>query len=848
MDELLNDFLVETNEHIDAADVQLVLFEKNPGDKSIVASIFRLLHTIKGTCGFLGLSRLEHISHAAEALISRLREGATGTAEIVSSILIAVDRIKFILKELEKSGQEPDGDDEDLIGVIEGQIERSYHDDKAGDEQPGQIDSPAGIEPAKAHETATARSSLDIGAKRTETVRIAVDMLEQIMLLVSELVLTRNQLLDLSRINEDEATKAPLQRLSALTTDLQDKVMRARMQPVERLFSNLPRLVRDLSLELGKKLELVTNGGDTELDRQLIELIRDPLTHLLRNCADHGIEPVEERLAAGKPTTGTIQVVASHHAGFITIEVSDDGRGLDIGRIKAKALANGITTAAELATLSDEEVSRFIFVPAFSTADTITSISGRGIGMDVVRENIEEIGGSISLTSIAGKGTKFSLKIPLTLAIMPALIVHAGRHRFALPQHSVVEVVGINENDTRHEIDHVRGSLVLRLRDEILPLTDLRQVLAIDTRHQSNQEDRAVVMRIGTQSFAILVDAVADVKEVVVKPLGASIAHLAAFSGQTILGDGSVVLILDPTGIASLLGLAQTSDYKLLPGTETTSFSASTRIVLFRAGPGAIKAIPLSLITRIEMIQKEMIEHSDDVYVMRHQNHLMLLLPVGQLSERSEHPVLVLSVGGECMGLLVDEIYDIVEETLDVEIASTTPGIIGSVRIRDMVVELIDVAHFMRIGRPDAFARQFTRRFRILLVDDKLFFRDMLSPVLKAAGYDVTCAESGDEALSLFTKGHAFDAVVTDIEMPNMNGYTLARTLTSDERYSNLPVIALAAHASPTIEQAAAASGMCRVVGKFDRSALLRALEANLKIETLGNYELERGLIKGLAA
>jgi len=847
MDELLNDFLVETNEHIEAADVQLVLFEKNPGDKSIVASIFRLLHTIKGTCGFLGLSRLEHLSHAAEALISRLREGAAGTAEIVSSILIAVDRIKFILKELEQSGQEPGGDDHDLIGVIEGQIEKSYHDDKPA-EDPNSIETAIGAELAKAGEAGARKPATETGNKRTETVRVAVDMLEQIMLLVSELVLTRNQLLDLSRISEDEATKAPLQRLSALTTDLQDKVMRARMQPVERLFANLPRLVRDLSLELGKKLELVTNGGDTELDRQLIELIRDPLTHLLRNCADHGIEQVQDRLAAGKPAVGTIQVIASHHAGFITIEVSDDGRGLDISRIRSKALAQGLTTATELATLSDEEISRFIFLPAFSTADTVTSISGRGIGMDVVRENIEEIGGSISLTSVTGKGTKFSLKIPLTLAIMPALIVHAGMHRFALPQHSVVEVVGINENDTRHEIDHVRGSLVLRLRNEVLPLTDLRQVLSIEPGQQPGREDRAVVMRIGTQSFAILVDAVADVKEVVVKPLGASIAHITAFSGQTILGDGSVVLILDPTGIASLLGLTQSSDYKIITGTDGPSFSASTRIVLFRAGPGAIKAIPLSLITRIEMIQKELIEQSDDVYVMRHQNHLMLLLPVGELSDRPEHPVLVLSVGGESMGLLVDEIHDIVEETLDVEIASTTPGIIGSVRIRDMVVELIDVAHFMRIGRPDAFARQFTRRFRILLVDDKLFFRDMLSPVLKAAGYDVTCAESGEEALSLFTKGQHFDAVVTDIEMPNMSGYTLARTLTSDERHKDLPVVALAAHASPTIEQAAAASGMCKVVGKFDRTALLHALEANLQIETLGNYELERRLIGGLAA
>lgn len=844
MDELLNDFLVETAEHIDAAGAQLVLFERNPSDKSIISSIFRLLHTIKGTCGFLGLTRLELLTHAAEALISRLREGVPATSEMVSLILEAVDRVKYILNELEAHAREPGGDDADLIESLEAQIARSYTDGREA-EIVSQLERAVRTpEPAMMHAAGAGETS----PRRTETIRVAVGVLERVMLLVSELVLTRNQLLDLSRRQEDETTKAPLQRLSTLTTDLQDTVMRARMQPMGRLFASLPRLVRDLSLELGKKLNLVTDGGDTELDRQLIEFIRDPLTHLLRNCADHGIEPAAERIAAGKPEAGTIQVMASHEAGYITIEVSDDGRGLDLARIRTKALMQGLATPAELAAMADDELCRFIFVPSFSTADTVTSISGRGIGMDVVRDNIEEIGGSISLTTTAGKGTRFSMKIPLTLAIAPALIVQVGSHRFALPQHSVVEVVGIG-NDSQHQIESVRGCLVLRLREEVLPLLDLEVMLGIvDDEAEVVLERRVVVMRVGAHAFGVMVDSVADVQEVVVKPLGASLAHLAVFSGHTILGDGSVVLILDPAGLAAGLGLVHSNDYTVVPAVETPAAPKGIRLVLFKAGHGSVKAIPLSLIARIEVVTAASLERSDDMFIMQHRGQLMLLLPVGNVEFAAEHPVLVLGVGGENMGLIVEEILDIVEEPLDLEIASTTPGVIGSARIRDTIVEILDVAHFMRIARPNAFARAFTKRFQVLLVDDKPFFRDMLSPVLSAAGYQVTTAESGHEALNHLGKGRTFDAVITDLDMPDMSGYALASALAGDPRCAQIPVLALAAHASPAIEQAAAVSGMRGVVGKFDRAALLQALEKILDIRELGGHDLEARIMGGLAA
>ena len=559
MDELLNDFLAETSEHLESASTQLVMFESDPSNSAIVSSIFRLVHTIKGTCGFLGLTRLEALTHAAEAVISRLRDGRAATPEMVSLILAAVDRVKIILAEIEAHAAEPPGDDAALIGELEAQLEslEAFDHAEAGLAVAGPADDPgAAPRPANAAPSASAAAAGSDRLKRSETIRVDVSSLERIMVLVSELVLTRNQLLEINRKQEDEAVKAPMQRLSSLTSDLQDSVMRARMQPLSRLFARLPRLVRELAVETRKKLALVVDGGDTELDRQLIEVVRDPLTHILRNAADHGIELPADRIMAGKPEHGTIRISASHEAGYISVSIADDGRGLDVERIKAKALARGLVGLADLDDLPPEQVYRFIFLPEFSTAAKVTSISGRGVGLDVVRENIETIGGSIAVTSTFGKGTSFNLKIPLTLAIAPALIVETGHQRYALPQQSVVEAIGFGQGSP-HRVERVQGAMVLRLRDKVIPLVDLRDTFKLP--HEADAQSKlAVVMRFGAHLFAVLVDHVADVQEIVVKPLGASLAHLFMFSGHTILGDGSVVLILDPVGLARSIGLTQT--------------------------------------------------------------------------------------------------------------------------------------------------------------------------------------------------------------------------------------------------------------------------------------------------
>ena len=856
MDDLLNDFLVETSEHIEAASSQLIQFEIDPTNSAILASVFRLVHTIKGTCGFLGLSRLEALTHAAEAVMSHLRDGASATPTLVTLILTVVDRIRVILAELETTGSEPRGDDADLIEALE-----THRDDlePRGEPPAGPaFAAPAATAPdhavatASAGEVNTPVAAPTTRTKRTESIRVDVTALERIMVLVSELVLTRNQLLEINRKQEDESIKAPMQRLSALTSDLQDSVMRARMQPLSRLFTRLPRLIRELAVETRKRLTLVVDGGETELDRQLIEVIRDPLTHLLRNAADHGIELPEQRVAAGKPDTGTIRISASHEAGYIAVAVADDGRGLDIEKIKAKALSRGLVGLGDLEHMPPEAIYRFIFVPEFSTATTVTSISGRGVGLDVVRENIETIGGSITVTSTQGKGTSFNLKIPLTLAIAPALIVDAGSHRFALPQQSVIEAIGFGEGAS-HKVERIEGGLVLRLRDKVLPLVDLSEIFKLDHGPVAVEDVKlAIIMRFGSHAFGIVVDAVADVQEIVVKPLGASLAHLYVFSGHTILGDGSVVLILDTVGIARTLGLTQGLELgvqhvpeRFIPPRE------KTRLILFRSGGGALKMVPLSLISRIESAAAGAMTASDGMLVMQHRGFLMPLLRIsGDTSADTacERPVLVLGIGGESVGLIVDEIIDIVEDILDIEIASATPGTIGSARVGDNVVEIIDISHFVKLARPDALARGVVNRFSILLVDDRLFFRDMLSPILTAAGYRVTTAASGRDALFLLSKGAVFDAIVTDTDMPDMDGYTLARQIRHEFKNVAIPIVALATHAAPIINEAATAAGMCGVVGKFDRPGLLAVLQANLDKKMLGTHTLEERVIREFAA
>src|SRR5580658_4396281 len=531
MDDLLREFLTETNESLNLVDAELVRFEQEPNNGAILGNIFRLVHTIKGTCGFLALPRLETLTHAAETLMGKFRDGMPVTAEAVTLILSTIDRIKSILDAIEKSEQEPLGGDGDLIDLLGRMARQEAKAPPQVAPPPVELKKPDKPEPPERadKQDKPERPDEERGDRLTNhSIRVNVDTLDHLMTTVSELVLTRNQLLEIVRRHEDSDFKVPLQRLSNVTAELQEGVMKTRMQPIGNAWQKLPRVVRDLCAELGKDIELTMRGADTELDRQVLDLVKDPLTHLVRNCADHGIESPAERIAAGKPAKGTIRLAAWHEGGHIIIEISDNGRGLDLAGIKAKVVEKGFASEAQLAAKSEAEICNYIFAPGFTTAAKVTSISGRGVGMDVVRSNIEQIGGTIDLKSQPGAGTTFTIKIPLTLAIVSALIVEAAGERFAIPQLAVLELVRAGNNG-EHRIEHIKDAPVLRLRNKLLPLVRLKEVFRLGAC--DNENGFVVVTQVGSQVFGIVVDGVFHTEEIVIKPMSSKLRHIPVFSG-----------------------------------------------------------------------------------------------------------------------------------------------------------------------------------------------------------------------------------------------------------------------------------------------------------------------------
>jgi two-component system chemotaxis sensor kinase CheA len=872
MDDLLREFLTETNESIEVVDVELVRFEHDPNNAKILDNIFRLVHTIKGTCGFLSLPRLEALTHAAEALMGNFRDGAKVTSEAVSLILATIDRIKQLLDELERSQAEQPGDDCDLIDELDrmaamasagsakraaglakaapaaatlAELERAFQAAPGPQASPASAPAavaaaasrPAAPSSARAGETAgAAQRSEDRGDDKiaAKSIRVHVETLEHLMTMVSELVLTRNQLLEIVRRHEDSEFKGPLQRLSNVTAELQEGVMKTRMQPIGNAWQKLPRIVRDLATELGKQIEFEMHGAETELDRQVLELIRDPLTHMVRNSADHGLEPPAERRAAGKPEKGIIRLSARHESGHIVIDISDDGRGLDRERIREAALARGLATEAVIDKMSEAQIQRFIFAPGFSTATTVTSVSGRGVGMDVVRANIDQIGGTIDVKSVSGSGTTFSIKIPLTLAIVSALIVEAGGDRFAIPQLAVVELVRVR-NGSEHRIEHIKDAAVLRLRDKLLPLIHLKKLLKIDEGPCQVDNGFIVVTQVGSQMFGIVVDAVFHTEEIVVKPMSSKLRQIPMFAGNTIMGDGSVILIIEPNGIARSIGSVIMSRHVAAAELETdrqAEEAATESLLLFRAGSPQPRAVLLSLVTRLEEIDVDKIEMSNGRSLVQYRGQLMPLVAVNddvRVKSAGKQPLLVFSDEGRSMALVVDEIVDIVEQRLDIELVSEHPGVLGSALIKGQATEVIDVSHFL----PLAFAdwqhwkerKLAAAKHRVLLVDDSQFFRNMLAPLLSAAGFSVTSAASATDALALLRDGERIDVIVTDIDMPGMDGFDLTSAVRGDPRTASMPVIGLSSLVSAQAVQRGRQVGLHDYVAKFDRQGLIAALK-----------------------
>ncbi|KAB0264298.1 hybrid sensor histidine kinase/response regulator [Microvirga brassicacearum] len=902
MDDLLREFLTETGEHLETVDVELVRFERDPNNQAILGNIFRLVHTIKGTCGFLGLPRLEALAHAAETLMGKFRDGMPVTTPAVSLILVTLDRVKDILAELERTATEPQGSDEDLIDALDGmssavftmptetdlavtshqaldrplkpgevsldELERAFQE-ASGPEtignltyqvleralKPGEVSldelerafretaGPATHAPAQelslalttknvTAEATEVPESGDQPASKAQTIRVSVETLEHLMTMVSELVLTRNQLLEIARRNSDDlGYKVPLQRLSQVTAELQEGVMKTRMQPIGNAWQKLPRVIRDLSTELSKKIDLVLQGADTELDRQVLEVIKDPLTHMVRNSADHGIETPRERKASGKPEKGTIRLNAYHEGGSITIEITDDGKGLSFDAIRRKAVERNVATESEVERMSDAQVAKFIFHPGFSTAQAITSVSGRGVGMDVVKTNIELIGGTVDIRSETGKGTTFTIKIPLTLAIVAALIVASKDQRFAIPQIAVQELVRVMPG-SEQAVERIDGTPVLRLRDRLLPIVPLSKVMGLADAREAN-EGFVVVTQVGQQRFGILVDGVFQTEEIVVKPMSSKMRHIQLFSGNTILGDGAVVLIIDPNGLARMVGSGAEDDQFLGAASLEQPDAVQDEtlsLLVFRGGAESLKAVPLSLVTRVEEIDASTIEWSGDHPLVQYRGCLMPIVASDDklmIKQSGMQSLVVFSSNETTLGLAVAEIIDIVEDRLDVELVAERSDLVGTAVIRGRATEVINVAHYLPLiaeAWAPSGARNGTIAQSLLLVDSSMFFRDMLSPVLKALGYRVHTASSAQEALQIIASGTQIDMMVTDLVLSDHSGLQLVAALRADPDHRGMPVIALSVGRDAHQIALAHKLQISEVVAKHDRRGLLSAL------------------------
>lgn len=868
MDDLLSEFLTETTESLDVVDLELVRLESDPNDKGTLDKIFRLVHTIKGTCGFLGLPRLESVAHAGETLLGKFRDGELTVAPPeVTLILEALDHIKGILYHLEQEGKEPEGDDswlidklnaaaaggaaqsgstsemspEELVAQFDVGAEAAAPDDPEGATQA----EPEVAAPASPPEAPTGPPSGETGPPKESTIasqsiRVNVDVIEALMTMVSELVLTRNQLLEMVRHLDDSEFEVPLQRLSNVTGELQEGVMKTRMQPIGNAWQKLPRIVRDLGQELGKKIVLDMQGAETELDRQVLELIKDPLTHMVRNSADHGLEIPADRKAAGKPEQGRIVLKAYHEGGHIVIEVSDDGRGLNIAKIKEKILANGLATQSQLDAMSENQIQRYVFEAGFSTVQKVTNVSGRGVGMDVVRSNIELIGGTCDLRSKEGQGSTFTIKIPLTLAIVSALIVSSGGQKFAIPQLSVIELVRSGGNsETR--IEHVNKTPILRLRDRLLPLVYLSAEMGMEMPESDDTTDSYIVVaQVGEQTFGVVVDEVFDTEEIVVKPVSAILREIDMFSGNTILGDGSVIMIIDPNGMAATVCKEQVEDKNDAADEAdqmaTTTGDEMTSLLIFRAGDSEPKAVPLSVVTRLEEIDAQSIETAGGEAVVQYRGTLMPLVhsDIGTiLKTEGRQATLVFSDGGRQVGIAVDEIFDVVEDKMEVELEGTRPGVMGTAIINGKATQLIDVGHYLTRVYPDWFERDEDTstavvRPKVLLVDDSAFFRNMMQPLLKVAGYAVTVAESVEQAWAFRENGAKFDAIISDIEMPDIDGWAFAERVRSDTEWGDTPILALTSRNKPEDLTRSKEAGFADHVSKTDRDRIVSALELTL--------------------
>ncbi|MGZ3650561.1 MAG: hybrid sensor histidine kinase/response regulator [Bdellovibrionota bacterium] len=898
----LGEFFSECEEILQRVSSALQSMEAGPQSAELVGSIYRDMHTMKGSAQLFGFKRIAQIAHALEASLDPVRKfGMAAPPALIDASLAALDLEDRIVKHA-RAHQTDEILEKEMQAVLPGLVEAAsalFHGnaeiskdslspmEEGGDAASLRASAPpspkaappeAPAAPAALAEKKQERQTMNIppleapaaDVKAAEalkaeappataadsSIRVQVSLLDRLMNLVGELVLVRNQVLQFKAKNESLEFLNLSQGLDAVATELQCEVMKTRMQPINSVVGKFQRVVRDLAKDLGKKIDLTLEGADTEVDKTLLEAIRDPLTHLIRNSCDHGIEGPEERKAANKPENGHVLLRSYHEGGQVIVEISDDGKGLHKKVLLKKALEKGLITEERAERMTEREIFQIIFMPGFSTASQVTAVSGRGVGMDVVKTNIEKIGGTVEISSSEGKGTSLRLKIPLTLAIVPALIVRQEAFRYAISLLAVVELVRVDA-DSAEKVEQLQGYPIFRLRGELLPLVALQEVLG-QGKKTSYANVNIVVVAAEGERFGLVVDEILDTADIVVKPLGTFLKSVSAFSGATIMGDGSVALILDVMGIADLASI-NTKSQRRAEGFLDTAAAGKNKnsdvqeFLIVRSATESAHAIPLCLVHRLEEFPASLLEVSGNQAVIRYRDSILPLVNLGAAlgygeRARDERPLktVVVSRSGRLMGIVVEDILDVVSSDAAVDDSVRDRfGILGNIIDRDRVIVIVDalsiverefarMANVPHTGGSSSIEEikliqkaQKNKKVRVLFAEDVAFFRKQVSKVLASAGHEVMVAEDGAQALKILEESEPgrFNLILSDIEMPKLTGLEFARKIRQQERFAKLPLIALTTRFRQRDIDEGKKAGFDRYMEKLNSEALLRSID-----------------------
>ncbi|MBU1231463.1 MAG: chemotaxis protein CheW [Proteobacteria bacterium] len=948
-DEILQGFIEESLEHLADIENDLLQIEEAGSDidEELVNKVFRAAHSIKGGAGFMGLTVIQDLSHVMENVLGQIRSRKLiPNPEIINVLLQASDKLQTMIEDVQNSN---DYDIQDhlipLNEIVEGNVPQAviesvpteYLSEDIEEEaemaptppeefsipepapEPAVVTAPP--EPSVTAEIAatpeistpsSVTSSTTGNAKKQDpvkmdtSIRVHVSLLDSLMTLAGELVLSRNQLLQ--TISSDDVRNAEVvgQRIDLITSELQEAIMLTRMQPIGNVFNKFNRVVRDLSSKLGKNIDLTIVGKDVELDKTIIELINDPLTHLVRNSVDHGIEMPDERARVGKSPKGLVILKAYHEAGQVVIEISDDGKGLDGNILGASAITKGLITAEQLQLMSDKEKVNLIFLPGFSMAKQVTDVSGRGVGMDVVKTNLDKLGGQVDIISEPGHGTTISIKLPLTLAIIPCQIIMTGGERYAIPQVNLEELLRIPAKHVKERVERVGNAEVVRLRGNLLPLIRLSDVLGIertyfdintnkykqdrrerisdrrgkespffkneddntqeseintvdaegarsnsDRRYAASSALNIVVVSNGALKYGLIVDRLQDSEEIVIKPLGRHLQQCKGYAGATIMGDGRIALILDVTNLArmahltSIDGTDRATEVAMAAEDKVKAQKDKQALLTFRSSEKEQFAVPLNQVERIEKIKRSDIEELGGKKVMQYRGGSLSLLAVDDvamvqpLADNDNLLVIVFNIASQIVGLLAIGPIDAMEISVAIDgVTLKQPGIMGSTIIDGQTTMLVDIFEVVGALYPEWFENQEVYEVEeeggpvptILIAEDSNFFRNQVKSYMTESGYNVIEGEDGAIAWDLLQEhGDEISIVVTDIEMPNMNGFQLTETIRKDPRFSSMPIIALTTLAGEEDVAKGKAVGVNEYHIKLDKEKLMASVHHYIK-------------------